>query len=205
MPPPSAEPRSAPGPWTVRDTASESDCRTVLTGAFARESAVRWICGDSTAVRDEWFAATLAAHATLPGARRLTLGDERGRPVAAAVLTPPGAEPSAGARAAWASRTLRRCGLGALRRTLRHLRAADAHHPDAAWTLEFIGVVPEWQGRGLGRLLLDHVVASEMGAEGLFLTTADPANEALYRRVGFATERSVEIGPLTVMLMSRPA
>ncbi|MGV9314059.1 GNAT family N-acetyltransferase [Streptomyces sp. NPDC003691] len=188
----------------LNDTATEPECRTVLSAAFAREPATRWICGDSQQVRDRWFAATLTAHATLPGARRVTLG-HGSETCAAAVLTPPGGVPSAGARAAWLARTALGCGPRALGRTLRYLQAAEKAAPAGAWTLEFVGVLPALQGRGAGRRLLDHVLAGLPAPGGVFLTTADPENEVLYRRFGFTTLRHIPVGPITTAAMWRPA
>ncbi|MEU0687691.1 GNAT family N-acetyltransferase [Streptomyces uncialis] len=178
-------------------------CAAVLTAAFATEPVSGWICGHSERARRHWFAATLAAHVTVPGAHRRLLTDGTGRPVAAAVLTPPGAGPSAGAKAAWAVRTLLRCGPGPLIRTLRYLRGTAPAAPDGAWNLEFIGVLPEHTGRGAGRRLLDQLPATAPG--GVHLTTADPDNVAIYERLGFTTHARLRIGPITTTVMRRPA
>ncbi|MGW1278755.1 GNAT family N-acetyltransferase [Streptomyces tsukubensis] len=193
------------GPPVLDDAASVAACRTVLSAAFAAEPATRWICGGSaTTVRERWFATTLAAHATLPGGRRLSLAED-GEPVAAAVLTPPGGTPSGPARAAWAVRTALGCGPAALTRTLRYLDAVESAAPADAWTLEFLGVVPARRGRGAGSRLLARALAGLPAPGGVFLTTADPANEPLYRRFGFLTLRSIPVGPLTTTAMWRPA
>ncbi|MFD5555153.1 GNAT family N-acetyltransferase [Streptomyces sp. NPDC127068] len=185
-------------------SATVGDCVSVLAAAFAREPATHWICGTSTPVRERWFASTLATHATLPGARRLALVDERGRPVAAAVLTAPHTAPSVGARTAWVARTALRCGPAALGRTLKYLQVTEEETPAGAWTLEFIGVVPDHRGRGAARRLLDHVLSTLPAPDGVFLTTADPANESLYHRFGFTTLRHLGVGPLTTVAMWRP-
>ncbi|MFF3013340.1 GNAT family N-acetyltransferase [Streptomyces sp. NPDC057939] len=195
-----------PEPAPVIDDRPPVDrCAAVLADAFAREPATSWICGTSDSVRAHWFAATLRTQSTLPGARRHILVTPDGRPVAAAVLTPPGATPGVGARAGWATRTLLRGGPDALRRTLRYLEAAETEVPAEAWTLEFIGVIPAAAGRGWGRLLLDHVLAGTPGTAGIFLTTADPANVGLYRHFGFTVLRHLPVGPLRVTSMHRPA
>lgn len=187
------------------DTAPAPDaCADLLASAFAAEPAVSWICGTSAASRAHWFRATLRTHASLAGARRTALVDADGRPLAAAVLTPPGAVPGAGARARWAARTLLRCGPLALARTLRYLDAAEGRAPEGAWTLEFVGVRPDLTGRGAGRTLLDHVLAAVPAGAGVHLTTADPSNVPLYRRFGFVTQHEIALGPLTVTAMARP-
>ncbi|MFH0178711.1 GNAT family N-acetyltransferase [Streptomyces cacaoi] len=178
-------------------------CAALLAAAFAQEPAVSWICAGSAPVRTHWFRATLRTHAGLDGARRTALVGADGRLLAAAVLTPPGATPTLGARALWAARTGLRCGPRALARTLRYLNATDGCAPPGAWTLEFIGVRPDLKGRGAGRLLLDHVLAATPAPHGLYLTTAHPANVPLYRHFGFATLRETPLGPISVTAMSR--
>ncbi|MEV3873993.1 GNAT family N-acetyltransferase [Streptomyces sp. NPDC049906] len=191
------------GPAVLNRSASVRGCGTVLSAAFAREPGLRWICGDATVRRERWFAATLAAHDTLPGARRLTL-DRGGVPIAAIVLTPPGGTPPARAKARWVTGTGLGCGPGALVRTLRYAHGAETATPQGAWTLEFLGVVPEHRGLGAARRLLDHVVSELPAPGGIFLTTADPENERLYRRFGFTTRQHLVLGPLTTAAMWRP-
>ncbi|WP_404953268.1 GNAT family N-acetyltransferase [Streptomyces sp. 147326] len=188
--------------WRIDTEPDPAACADLLASAFAREPAVSWICGDSAPVRTHWFRATLRTHAGLDGARRTALAGADGRLLAAAVLTPPGAIPTAGARAVWAARTGLRCGPRALGRTLRYLHATDGGAPPGAWTLEFVGVRPDLTGRGAGRLLLDHVLATTPAPQGLYLTTADPANVPLYRHFGFATLRTTPLGPLSVTSMA---
>ncbi|MFG3406622.1 GNAT family N-acetyltransferase [Streptomyces sp. NPDC048142] len=192
------------GQWRIDADPAPAVCARVLAAAFAQEPAVSWICGASESVRTHWFEATLRAHATLSGARRHVLTDSGGRPVAAAVLTPPGAAPAAGARAVWAARTGIRCGPGTFRRTLRYLHLAEPAAPTGAWTLEFIGVRPDMAGRGAGRALLDRLLTTTRAPAGFFLTTADPANVPLYRHFGFTVLHRTALGPLRITAMSRP-
>lgn len=204
-PGPAAGPGAGPGRPDRDDAPPPARCAPVLAAAFVREPAMTWIAGGSDRVRQAWFTATLRTHATLPGARRHLLTDRHGRPVAAAVLTPPAAGPSGAARAAWAARTLVGCGPRALVRTLRYLHAAEAGTPAGAWTLEFIGVEPAAAGRGAGGRLLGHLLAATPAPGGIFLTTADEANVRLYHRFGFTTLRRLPVGPLEVTAMWRPA
>ncbi|WP_030960556.1 GNAT family N-acetyltransferase [Streptomyces sp. NRRL S-378] len=190
-------------PWRIEADPEPGACADLLAAAFAREPAVTWICGGSVSARTHWFRNTVRTHAGLAGARRTALSDADGRLLAAAVLTPPGATPSAGARALWAARTLLRSGPRALGRTLRYLGATEGGAPAGAWTLEFIGVRPALTGRGAGRALLDHVLSAVPAEAGVCLTTADPSNVGLYRHFGFSPLGEAEVGPLTVTSMAR--
>ncbi|MEU7072418.1 GNAT family N-acetyltransferase [Streptomyces narbonensis] len=197
---PEATPR-----WTVDAHPDPAACARTLAAAFYREPAVSWICGTSQVVRTRWFDATLRTHAALPGARRYAVtATSDGRPVASAVLTPPGAAPGIPARAAWAARTGLRCGPSVLWKTLRYLHHAEAAPPEGVWTLEFVGVRPDSAGRGAGGFLLDHVLAAVPAPAGFFLTTADPANVPLYRSFGFTELQRTALGPLAVTTMVRP-
>jgi ribosomal protein S18 acetylase RimI-like enzyme len=64
--------------------------------------------------------------------------------------------------------------------------------PDHLW-IENVAVMPENQGRGMGRQLLAHAdrIAAEAGRAEIRLLTnaAFEANIALYKRVGYAIER----------------
>ncbi|MFD9302086.1 GNAT family N-acetyltransferase [Streptomyces sp. NPDC060048] len=195
--------RAAAPSWRIDTDPDPATCADLLAAAFAREPTVSWICGGSAPARNHWFRATLRTHAGLAGARRTALVGADGRLLAAAVLTPPDATPAAGARTLWAARTGLRCGPRALGRTLRYLDATDGGAPLGAWTLEFVGVRPDLTGRGAGRLLLDHVLATTPAPHDLYLTTADPANVPLYHHFGFATLRQTPLGPLSISSMSR--
>ncbi|MEV6677545.1 GNAT family N-acetyltransferase [Streptomyces erythrochromogenes] len=188
--------------WRIDTDPDPVACADLLAAAFAREPAVAWICGDSAAARTHWFHGTLRTHARLAGARRAALVGPDGRLLAAAVLTPPGAAPSALAQAGWAARTVLRCGPRALGRTLSYVRATEGGAPPRAGTLEFIGVHPDLTGRGAGRALLDHILTT---AHGRYLTTADPSNVPLYRHFGYTVLRETRLGPLTITSMALPS
>ncbi|WP_371097030.1 GNAT family N-acetyltransferase [Streptomyces sanglieri] len=196
-------PDTAPHGLEIDDCPPVDACARVLADAFARESATSWICGGSSTTRENWFDATLRADASIPGSRRYALTEVGGGPIAAAVLTPPGARLSAAAQAQWAARALARCGPRSVQRTLRYLDLTEAVAPDSAWTLEFIGVVPAAAGRGAGRRLLARLLADTPAAAGIYLTTADPGNVALYQHFGFVTLRHLSVGPLNVATMLR--
>ncbi|QSQ16065.1 GNAT family N-acetyltransferase [Myxococcus landrumensis] len=74
--------------------------------------------------------------------------------------------------------------------------------PTGMWTLEFIGVEEGARGQGLTRVLLNRIEA-DLPAHSLFLTTADPRNVPMYKHLGFAVERALELEGLAISAMSR--
>ncbi len=65
--------------------------------------------------------------------------------------------------------------------------ATRARHPhEPHWFLRVIGVVPAWQGNGIGHRLIEPVLdrADDEGV-GAYLVTTKEANVAFYRRFGF--------------------
>jgi len=72
-------------------------------------------------------------------------------------------------------------------RALRALAKMESNHPrERHWYLAFIGVEPEWQGRGLGaallRPMLERCDRERMPA---YLEASSPKNRPLYERHGF--------------------
>ena len=86
----------------------------------------------------------------------------------------------------------------------------DAVHPKRPphWYLAVLGVVPEWQGRGLGSLLMRPAL-EEIDAAGVaaYLETSTPRARSLYQRHGFTItgELSVPMGGPPIWLMWRDA
>ena len=64
----------------------------------------------------------------------------------------------------------------------------EEHHPhDPVWYLNFVGVEPAGQGRGLGSALLEHVLTiADREQASAYLDATTPRNRALYERHGFA-------------------
>jgi ribosomal protein S18 acetylase RimI-like enzyme len=80
-------------------------------------------------------------------------------------------------------------------RVMRVISAVESKHPhDPHYYLPFLGVGPEWQGRGFGAALMRPVLA-RCDAEGLpaYLEATTPRNRALYERNGFGV-----VGEITV-------
>jgi GNAT superfamily N-acetyltransferase len=81
-------------------------------------------------------------------------------------------------------------------RVLRAFYALEADHPRRPhYYLPFVGVAPEWQGRGLGAALLKPVL-DRCDQEGMpaYLEASSPRNRALYERHGFAVTQEFHLG-----------
>ncbi len=108
---------------------------------------------------------------------------------AAALWAPAGAEPMTEQQARWfGARQLDILGDDADRAfTLGEL--FEEHHPDQpCWYLQFMGVTPGQQGRGLGSHLLATVLKRcDTNSTPAYLEATSPHNRRLYERHGFGT------------------
>jgi ribosomal protein S18 acetylase RimI-like enzyme len=76
------------------------------------------------------------------------------------------------------------------------LARMESNHPhERHWYLAFIGVDPEWQGRGIGAALMRPVL-ERCDGDGLpaYLEASNPRNRALYERHGFEVTEEFKIG-----------
>ena len=83
-----------------------------------------------------------------------------------------------------------------LPRVLRAIAALEARHPrELHYYLPFVGVDPEWQGRGLGSAVLSPVLElCDRDGVPAFLEASTPRNRALYERHGFAVSEEFKLG-----------
>jgi GNAT superfamily N-acetyltransferase len=82
------------------------------------------------------------------------------------------------------------------RRGLAVLRALDRHHPHDPphWYLDYIGVAPAGQGRGLGSALLEPLCARcDTEGRGAYLNASSPRSRKLYARHGFAVRSELRL------------
>jgi GNAT superfamily N-acetyltransferase len=63
---------------------------------------------------------------------------------------------------------------------------AISQNRDRLWYLATYGVLPDLQGRGIGKRLMDAVLAHADGRPGLFSSTVHPAATRRYRLAGFS-------------------
>lgn len=76
--------------------------------------------------------------------------------------------------------------------------------PETHYTLELLAVHRLHQGKGVGRLLLEHVArlcSADQTASGIYLLTGDDKNRALYEKFGYRLWESRQWGSLTVYHM----
>lgn len=138
-----------------------------------------------------------------------------GRLVGVGVRTPPGAVPLKGVRKARfvASVVLANLRMMATSRAARgmmtigpKLERLEPHEP--FYGLSWVGVEPEFQGRGVGRALADFAVrrADETRVPA-WLITFGPETRALYERRGFLVEQEVRPlpdGPVGWTMLRKP-
>jgi tRNA (guanine37-N1)-methyltransferase len=76
----------------------------------------------------------------------------------------------------------------------------------ATWDIGRIMVAPDLQGRGLGRLLLEHIQAvapAEATSYSLFTGSGSVRNQRIYKRAGFRLRTDLDAPPHTVVLTKR--
>ncbi len=78
---------------------------------------------------------------------------------------------------------------------LKWLKEAEKFHPAGAhYYLLYIGVDPDYQGRGYGSAILAHLAAKADGERvGCYLENASPRNLPFYQRFGFRIVQEKEI------------
>jgi GNAT superfamily N-acetyltransferase len=81
-------------------------------------------------------------------------------------------------------------------RALRASLAMESGHPDEEhYYLPFVGVVPGWQGRGIGAALLRPVLdRCDRERVPAYLEASSPRNRALYQRHGFEVTEEFRLG-----------
>lgn len=92
-----------------------------------------------------------------------------------------------------------------IRRWMRWLEEAGKHHPqEPHYYLEYIGVEPDQQGKGLGSMILEELSKrADRARVGCYLETASQINLPLYRHYGFEIVQEEEIIGLPAWFMWR--
>ncbi|WP_053404420.1 N-acetyltransferase [Persicobacter sp. CCB-QB2] len=82
----------------------------------------------------------------------------------------------------------------------REILIKSLHPKSAYWHLWFIGVAPNYQGKGEGAALIQKLFAENLEALPVFLETSVPRNLPLYKRFGFEVIQKMNTGfPLYIM------
>lgn len=177
--------------------------------AFAADSGIQVICGTGDGYQrraEAWFRATLQM--VLAGEQLVWGILAEGEVVAAAIVTYSSYNPSAGDLLRWSWQVGRQSGgLGMLWRTMEHVWRLEGHHPvDLHCVLEFLAVDARYRGRGYARLLLERLHQFSMDDEqsyGVWLETANPANEALYAHFAYRVVGRVQLKRYETIVMFR--
>jgi len=188
----------------------------LIADSFRQEGFTRNTLNLSTPARQKRFADV--------GALRLSLGQASGQQLLAAtkgetlagvaIVKPPMVKAVpwyklAGAIVRRAPRLLGMIGDVRWRQGLR-IKAAmkpPATLPTSYYTLDILGVAPDFQGQGVGRRLLEHIHVhcdQDEQAAGIYLYTGDEKNTHIYRRFGYEVVEVTQGGPLTIWHMFRP-
>jgi GNAT superfamily N-acetyltransferase len=82
------------------------------------------------------------------------------------------------------------------RRLLQSFFKLESGHPETEhYYLAFVGVVPDWQGRGIGAALLRPVLERcDRERMPVYLEASSPRNRNLYERHGFAVTEEFRLG-----------
>jgi ribosomal protein S18 acetylase RimI-like enzyme len=110
-----------------------------------------------------------------------------GEVVAAALWAPPGAEPVSSKDAEELGRLIEELAGPDASRFLDLTKLFDDHHPHGSyWYLQFMGVMPGWQGQGIGSALVAPML-KRCDREGVraYLDATSERNKRLYERHGF--------------------
>lgn len=162
---------------------ADGECLGDITAdAFRNDPFNRWLFGNFAGIRNLFRLQARRIYA--PRGYSYTLGDE-----GACMWMLPGGDTSftAADYLRFALPTLFLCGPGAVMRGIRTGEAMDARHPRFEHAYLFsIGVRPSAQGKGMGRTLIQPVLAA-CDRKGLpaYLENSNPANTGFYRSCGF--------------------
>lgn len=123
------------------------------------------------------------------------LATDNGIPAAAAMWRPPGAwQTPSSAMLRWLPTLLHTFGFS-LPRALALQSVLESHHPHAPhWYLQYVGCVPEAQGRGLGGAVIrDRLARCDAQRLPAALETATPGNVPIYQALGFTITSTYDI------------
>jgi ribosomal protein S18 acetylase RimI-like enzyme len=163
----------------------------VLAAAFLDDPIVTWMVPDRPTrerLMPEMFDAFADAFARHDATRLVAAGDgDSGVAGGAAMWSPPGVAPvHPDDEEAMSLRLADLAGPHLDRMGTCMAVFEEAHPSEPAWFLQFVGVDPACQGRGLGaRLLRDVLDVADRDGEAAYLEATSEQNRRLYERHGF--------------------
>lgn len=194
----------------VLDSASAADSpavRTVLARAYRANPLIAWVLPDAS-TREEACAAWLGPSVDrYLSVGRVHVARSGGRVVGVAAWRLPGADPAPESLPTPADALAALVGPDRAAQVLAALASAARLAPVAPSPyLNFLGVEPAWQGRSVGRRLVEAGIAAA-GDAGTYLATTDPRNLPFYERLGYGPVGTVRLagdGPLLTVLQRAP-
>lgn len=181
---------------TLTITRAEQEDAPALAGALSRafqeDPVFRWVVPDGSRRRERLpsvFAAFVDLY--LPYQATYLAGDGLG----GALWAPAGSElPAEDEIDAFGDRLAASLG-GDAERALELGAILEEHHPETpAFHLQFMGVVPGQQGRGIGsRLLATGLEVCDVGGVPAYLEATSPDNRRLYERHDFHTIAQIDL------------
>ena len=194
----------------VLDSASAADSpavRTVLARAYRANPLIAWVLPDA-ATREEACAAWLGPSVDrYVAVGRVHVARSDGRVVGVAAWRLPDADPAPESLPTPAGALAALVGPDRAARVLAALASAARFAPVAPSPyLNFLGVDAAWQGRSVGRRLVEAGIDAA-GDTGTYLATTDPRYLPFYQRLGYGTAGAVRLaddGPVLTVLQRAP-
>jgi len=179
---------STAGARTARP-ADREGLNRALSAAFLDDPVFRWLIPEEAErlrLLPRLFDTMADAFARHDATRVVSAGDD-GAVGGAALWAPPGVAPVSPEDEAVIAERLATEALPYLDKFAALMEVFEAAHPEEpAWFLQFLGVDPALQGRGLGsRLLHDVLDVADRNGEAAYLEATSERNRALYERHGF--------------------
>lgn len=192
----------------LHDSAQLEAVARVFAAAFRTDPGMRYICGQDEARLDQHLLAYFRG--SLPiYAHPLWMLQTDGRYIGGAVLSRSDHTLNwkLGLRAVWIFVTQGNFGL--MNRAISYGKRLEPYYPDKPHlTLEYLAVLPEAQGQGYGRQLLEKVAQVAQATPnntGVWLESPAPENVPLYERFGYENLTRITIsGDVGTTIMFRP-
>lgn len=174
----------------------------ILADAFREDAVTAWISRDPQFPKWMWL---LVTPLVLPYKEAYVTADGSG----AALWLPPGVQRDMLPGLDKLMEGLWRFGAGAFFRFFQFMSTLEKYHPkERHYYLFAVGVRSGSRGRGVGSALLNHVLQKcDRQKVGAYLESSNPRNIALYQRLGFEIQRTINLprnGPAISLMYRKP-